>query len=214
MKLITNLIGFIFFLFSALCLFSISGCLDSDHPLDGLISSANIEGAITPIKVLNLERQTGKSVEGGQYVQTEISVPFDIKQDQVKPTILSALKEMKKEFPSCHWFVIYLNPSQFKSDRLGSLISVAKGEYTDGQINIDYQLPTSKEALIPLSEKEFKAAVVISATYYPYYKVSRDPDTAYQQTADDLNIPLTTAKELRNRLMDYYGLTREVEVIK
>lgn len=71
-----------------------AGCSSSD-PIDRLIPDEALTGAIPNAEPVRIEEQHGKSVNGGFLINAQVIVPFDIKKEQVKPTLLTAIKTLK-----------------------------------------------------------------------------------------------------------------------
>lgn len=227
MKLISNFIGFVVFSFAAFYLFSISGCFDSDHPMDKLVISKAIENA-APFTIYNTEVQEGKTVKGGLYVQGSVNVPFDISRTKIKPTILAVLKQLREKHPKSEWFVVYLCPGGERACKLG--INLGRGEYIDEKITIQYGL-LSKEEWIKLEERYkagemefatpdflkeniFRIGLGISEDYYSYYKENFDAELSYQLVSQKTDSSVQLLKTLRKGLFQYYTYGQEQETIE
>lgn len=228
MKLISNLIGFIFFSFVSVYLFSAIGCFDSDHPMDELISSSAIEKAV-PFTIYDTEVQEGKNVNGGVYVQGSVNVPFNISWEAVKPTALAALKKLKhQKKPESKWFKVFLVPEGKAGAPLR--VSVASAEFENDHITINYNILSAPEMTklvekagngeevpdIPtfLTKKHFDAGVIISTGYNELIKLGSDPESAYFQIADELGSDFEKVKLLRSQAINYYTYGQEQETIQ
>lgn len=165
-----------------------AGCSGSGH-IDKLIPEEAIVGALPNLAPVDIEEQRGKSVNGGFLVNAQVLVPFDIQRDQVRPTLLAAVKTLKKRYPDCEWIVVFLT-LQESLDKY--TLYAGRAEYTKDGIDITYWIPSQKqlveqedprketpgdnslfagldfsdwEPIQPLTREEFNFAVQAAQTY-------------------------------------------------
>ncbi|MGA2525940.1 MAG: hypothetical protein ABSF79_04910 [Smithellaceae bacterium] len=138
----------IFFL--ALLLFC--GC---ESRLDKAIPQSSLVGAVSNIDV-NLEGrgelkdQKGCTNKAGwcwepkdwTLLMADAFVPFDIKKEQIKPTLLAIFKRLKNEYPKCTIINIWLEPDKELAEILYPIGSL---EYHDNKMVINYGIPSDKE---------------------------------------------------------------------
>ncbi len=227
MKPLSKTLDYILISFLAMSLFFITGCFDSDHPMDKLISSTTLENAV-PFTIYSTEVQEGKSVKGGRRVQASVQVPFNIPREKLKPTTLAALKQIKEQHSKAEWFVVYLYPEGERAGKLG--IHLGRGEYLDDKINIKYGLITEKEGINlekrykagemeyptpnAIEESIFKIALGISEHHDAYYKENSDSDLSYQLVSQKTETAVETLKTIRNGFLQYYTYGQEQEIIQ
>jgi hypothetical protein len=113
------------------------GC--SNDPIDKLIPEASLKGSILNISIFDMETQRGKLVQGGLLINASAKVPYDIKQEEVKPTLLASIRELKKQNKDCEWIIVFLCPDGRKG------VYAGRGEYREGKISIDYGVPSAKQ---------------------------------------------------------------------
>ncbi|MCP3940042.1 MAG: hypothetical protein GY710_00975 [Desulfobacteraceae bacterium] len=203
----------------------------SADPIDKLISSTAMENTVFPLNIFDIQKQTAKSVNGGTLIEASVEVPYDVKRNQVRATILASLKKLKTDYPKTEWFIVYLYPAGKETSRIPAAIHAGRGEYVQQEIFINYLIPSKEEIqryadknaksdnyMIStpklMSEQEFYKAVGIASLYYDYYKSSRDPNLSYQKAAEQLGMSKTNVKAYRANLLNYYGLGQKFEVIK
>ncbi len=116
----------------------IFGC---SNPLDKLIKPEMLQGAVPNFTITGVDIQTGKSVNGGTLIRGKAIVPYDIKREQVKPTLLSAIKKLQEQHPACQWIVVWLIPEK---EAIGAGLEAGHGEYAVDHINIMYGIPSKK----------------------------------------------------------------------
>jgi hypothetical protein len=121
---------------SVFCCLMLSACSSS---IDTLIPESSLDGALPNLNI-QFSEQTGKSVEGHRLLAAAVTVPFDIRRDQVKPTLLSIIKQIKHAEPSCEWIVAYLVPG----DSTLPLLQAGIATYKEGKIEIRYGVPSDK----------------------------------------------------------------------
>ena len=194
---------------------AVSSC--TANPLDALVPDSSIKGSLKNFTVTDIQVQTRKAINGGVYVQGTVIVPFDFKKEQVKPTLLAAIKGLKEKYKDCEW--------------IGVFAQVAKGhyagraEYAQKKIEINYNILSDDELkernrnakkngldIIRMPTKEeFDQAVLIDETRQRLYtriqdeeiKASRDPQKrkakkprlTQAENFDDIIMGMT-AKEL------------------
>lgn len=130
-------------LFIFICIILLfSGCFMED-PIETLIPPELLKGAISYIDVFDIEIQTRKSINGGTLINAWAAVPYNIKREQVKPTLLSVIRELKKQNPECEWFVVWLCADGERARDAG--VHAGRGEYTKDQVNIGYWIPSQKQ---------------------------------------------------------------------
>lgn len=157
----------------------------AEDPLDGLIPETSLNGSIQKITIFDLKTQRGKVVRGGLLITASVEVPYDIRREQVRPTLLACIKELKKRNRDCEWFNVFL----CADGRVG--IYAGRGEYREGTIYISYGIPSNKqlaeaEALreelddyVPpklLSKEEFNLAADLNELYYKYDNILAEKD--------------------------------------
>lgn len=159
------------------------GC--AEDPIDKLIPETSLNGSIQKITIFDLETQRGKIVRGGLLIIASVKVPYDLRREQVRPTLLACIKELKKRNRDCEWFNVFL----CADGRDG--IYAGRGEYREGKIYISYGIPSKKqlveaEALreeladyVPprlLSKEEFNLAADLDELYYRYDNTLAEKD--------------------------------------
>jgi hypothetical protein len=112
------------------------------HSIDNLIPSSAVKGGLINFTVAGVEVQEGKSRNGGMLVMGRVMVPHDIKREQVKPTLLAAIKGLKDKHRKCEWIIVYAVPSY---ELKGSSTNAGMAEYADGKIKIDYGVPSATQ---------------------------------------------------------------------
>jgi len=121
-------------IFLLLFLFS-AGC--SDSPADK-ITNAMCFGAV-PISDVSIKFKSDQPGRNGQLIDMEGVVPFDIKKEQVKPTILAAFKDLLKKHPESKDIFVGLLPDR----RLHQFVGHAS--YHSGTVSIHYGIPSEAE---------------------------------------------------------------------
>jgi len=188
----------IFLLIPLLILISLgAGCSSSD-PIDRLIPDEALNGAIQNVKPVRIEEQRGKSVNGGFLIKAQVIVPFDIKREQVKPTLLAAIKTLKNKYSNCEWIVVALS-LQESLDKY--TLYAGRAEYTRDGIDVTYWIPSLKqlsdqkdlrkkenrddpilagldfsdwEPIRPLTREEFNFATLAASTSLAFKKAIQD----------------------------------------
>lgn len=169
------------------CLSVFTAC--SENPIDRLIPLSATKGGLANFTVAGVEVQEGKSRNGGTLVSAFVAVPHDIKREQVKPTLLAAIKGLKDKYRKCEWIVVYAIPSPALK---GTGINAGMAEYAEGKIRIDYGVPSATQLAEPIGE-EFKKT--LGADYEPVRLMS--------QEEFDLAVSVdSTWQELHLRLLD------------
>jgi hypothetical protein len=108
--------------------------------IDTLIPASRLDGTLPNLQIETSE-QTGKSVKGGRLLVSSVAVPYDMRSDQVKPTLLSIIKQIKQKDPSCEWIVVYLVPV----DAALPLLQAGIGTYKEGRIELRTGIPSDKD---------------------------------------------------------------------
>jgi hypothetical protein len=176
------------------------------------------------------DRQTGKTVEGGQYIRAYMQVPFDIKHDQVKTTLLAGLNELIKANKDCKWIVLWLGVGG--DHTLG--LYTGKGEYKDNKISIGYYTPGQGDIegsktvnkktpdypiLTPYTDSEFKQAYEVFSKYYNYKNSLSDQTyeqrklMARERMADEFKLSTEKVKKIVDKMFLYYGVSYGVEEV-
>lgn len=206
----------------AMCFSMFTAC--SENPIDRLIPLSATKGGLANFTVSGINVQEGKSRNGGMLVSGLVMVPHDIKREQVKPTLLAAVKGLKDQYGKCEWIIVYAIPSQ---ELKGTGINAGMAEYAEGKIRIDYGVPSTmqlaaevgaaKEIGDPDSDPlrlmikdEFDLAVAVDTTWQGLYEPNRQhkgniEEKLLKLTAQKMNIPVTQVKKLRKQLIMYYG---------
>lgn len=139
-----------------------------ENSLDKLIPPSAVKGGITNFIVSGIKVSEGKSRNGGTLVTGSVVVPYNIKRDQVKPTLLAAIKGLKDKYRKCEWIIVYAIPSQ---ELEGSGINAGMAEYAEGKIRIDYGIPSSDQ----IAESVGRGLKKLSgADYEPVRLMSRE----------------------------------------
>lgn len=128
------------FILVAVCFSVFTAC--SDSPIDRLIPLSATKGGLANFTVSGVEVQEGKSRNGGMLVMGRVMVPHDIKREQVKPTLLAAIKGLKDKYRKCEWIIVYAVPSY---ELKGSSTNAGMAEYAEGKIKIDYGVPSATQ---------------------------------------------------------------------
>lgn len=113
----------------------LSSC--SADPIEKLIPQSSTVGALPGITVTDITIQKGKAINGGVYVQGIIPTPYDIKKEQLKPTLIAAIKKLKYENKTCEWIGVYA--------QIAGGINAGRADYIKGNIQIYYDIPTEQE---------------------------------------------------------------------
>lgn len=153
-------------LFAGCCLSVFTAC--SESTIDRLIPPSATKGGIANFSVSEIKVQKGKSVNGGTLVTGSVIVPYDIRRDQVKPTLLAAIKGLKDKYRECEWIIVYAVPSQ---ELKGGGINAGIAEYTEGKIRIDYGVPSATQLAEPVGDELKK---LLGADYEPVRLMSRE----------------------------------------
>ncbi len=202
------------------------------HPIEKLTPDSAIEGSIKPLNIVAIEKEAKKNRTRNIRIKAFVSVPHDIQREQIRPTILLALKKLQQKFPGKDLFSVYLCPAGGKSRNCGYLY-VARGEYSDKKIRIFYLIPSQEQIqayveanqkmvskedriVVPtvMSKKAFYQAIEITALYYDYYKATLESSAAINATARELNLPEDLVANFKEHLLTYYGIERDSEVIR
>lgn len=197
-----------------------AGCSSSD-PIDRLIPDEALTGAIPKLEPVRIEEQREKSVNGGFLINAQVIVPFDIKREQVRPTLLAAIKTLKKKYSSCEWIVVFLT---LKESLDKYTLYAGRAEYTKDGIDIAYWTPNNKqlseqddprkddnrdnpllagldfsdwEPIRPLNREEFSFATQASSTYVEITKTLQDAAVAAATKKQD-NYAEIYRKEMEN----------------
>lgn len=149
-------------LFAVCCLSVFTAC--SESTIDRLIPPSATKGALANFSVSEIKVQSGKSVNGGTLVTGSAIVPYDIRRDQVKPTLLAAIKGLKDKHRDCEWIIVYAIPSQ---NLKGTGINAGMAEYAGGKIRIDYGVPSATQLTGPVGD-------LLGTDYEPVRLMSRD----------------------------------------
>jgi hypothetical protein len=199
-------------------IFSVAlGACTSD-PIEKLIPQSLTKGGLSTFTIDDIEVQNGKSRNGGTYVQGTVSVPFDIKKEMIKPTLLAAIKELKGRYKNTEWIAVYAMVSK-------SYSSVGRAEYAQNKIEIHYDILSDEmlkernqaakkdglEVIRMPTKEEFDQAVLIDKTRQQIYskilddeleafldpkkRKSKKPRLTQSENFDDIIIEMT-AKEL------------------
>lgn len=132
-RLIKFILVAVFFLVFTAC---------SDSPIDRLIPLSATKGGLANFTVSGVEVQEGKSRNGGMLVMGQVMVPHDIKREQIKPTLLAAIKGLKDKYRKCEWIIVYAVPSY---ELKGSSANAGMAEYAEEKIKIDYGVPSATQ---------------------------------------------------------------------
>lgn len=197
-----------------------AGCSSSD-PIDRLIPDEALTGAIPNAEPVRIEEQRGKSVNGGFLINAQVIVPFDIKREQVKPTLLAAIKTLKNKYSSCEWIVVFLS---LRENLDKYTLYAGRAEYTKDGIDVAYWIPSNKqlseqkdprkddnrndpflagldfsdwEPIRPLTREEFLFATQAAGTYLAFQKTIQDNVMAEAMKNRD-NYTKTYRKGLEN----------------
>ncbi|MCG8637022.1 MAG: hypothetical protein MI863_24530 [Desulfobacterales bacterium] len=202
------------------------------HPIEKLAPDSELKGAVTPLKIIAIEKESKRATPRKIRIKAFVSVPHDIKKEQVRPTILMGLRILEHRFPGKDLFSVYLCPDGKKSMSCGYLY-VARGEYADKEIRICYLIPSREQieayaeankdmrpekerVIVPrmMSKKDFYQAIEITSLYYDYYKVTLESAAALHATARELNLPEDLIANYKTHLLTYYGIERDSEIIR
>lgn len=133
------------------CLFLFAACTDST--VDRLIPPSATNGGLANFTVSDIKVQKGKSINGGMLVSGSVLVPYDIKREQVKPTLLAAIKGLKDKYRDCEWIIVYAVPHQKLT---GTGINAGMAEYAERKISIAYGVPSAAQLAAPPIDDENK----------------------------------------------------------
>jgi hypothetical protein len=118
---------------------SIMMLISCGSEIDKKIPDSMLVGAVPNISV-DIKEQKGKNVKGGRLLEAIGTVPFDIKKEQIKPTILAVIKAIKQKNPDCEWIAVHL-----KLAKDLPLLQAGIAEYKEGNISISYGIPSDKQ---------------------------------------------------------------------
>lgn len=206
--------------FFIICTIMISGCSD---PIETLIPPSLVHGSL---QGFNIQMEMSKD---GNRLDGEAIVPHDIKRDQIKPTLLAALKGMKQEHPKYDWIILYLYAGG--NSKTGG-VSPGRAEYKGGKITINYEIPSAEQIEIQkkvveetpgsnprsipelLSKEEFTKAAKIEFLYHSNHSRLNDRAKALAAVSKKMNISTDKVTEYREKLGYYYGMAWGQEVIQ
>lgn len=124
------------FLFCFIAAFLFVAC---ESKIDKMIPASQLIGAVSDVSV-SIREQVGKNVKGGRLLEALGVVPFDIKREQIKPTILAIVKAIKRKNPDCEWIAVHL-----KLAKDLPLLQAGIAEYKEGTVSISYGIPSDKQ---------------------------------------------------------------------
>lgn len=196
-----NKLKIVVLIFISLMLFA---CSD---PIESLIPPSSVHGAITQFNV------SGDLKENGKKIDAYVTVPHDIKRDQVRPTLLAAIKGLKKENKKIDWIAVDLLAGGDSSFFAG------RGELKSNQIKIEYWVPTEAQiherieynqnqrgedsAILPIpelmSKEAFAMALKANDLYHKYYNKLSDRDNQLISENEDLFDELNNTRTERAR---------------
>lgn len=106
--------------------------------IDKMIPESYLAGAVSSVEV------TIKPPNSRRPDNTVVAcyVPFDIKRDQLKPTLFTVLKSVKKECADCKIISIFLYTDKEMEE---ARTWVGRMEYKEGKIELFYQIPTDEQ---------------------------------------------------------------------
>lgn len=211
---------------------AVDRCSSGSSP-DKLITEEMTRGAAWT-EPIDIEVQEDKDVHGGTYVQVNLRSSYAIKQSELKPTLLKALRDAMREYPNCQWFAIWLFPG---TDGKAAFIDAGHATYSDGEVVIYYGVPDpakNLDALKPFTQDEFLAAHNISIEFNSLRKqlqkeddqragndqrlwqklTSTRDDRIYSKLATQWSMTPQAVKATRNHLLHYYGWAWGDETIK
>lgn len=102
-------------------------------------------------------------------------VPFNIKREQIRPTIFFVLKQLKIKYPDCKQSSIVLTPER-DSNPLFHFISVGSAIYKDDQISIHYGIPSDDQISKYNADGEKSKPVFILGEWTPPFRRLYRPD--------------------------------------
>lgn len=213
----------------ALILIAITAC-GSD--IEKKIPPSMTKGAVENLS-LSTEEQTGKNVKGGKIIKAYGVVPFDIKREQIRPTLLAAIRVLKQNNPGCEWIWVGIVPDK---SLIGTGRLAGRAEYKEGGLDIYYGIPSDKQmdewnALIGKPVKDFSGDTTYindsprlsrpdRETFDPAIKALKSYDrltiesrhadridyaALYKAASKDTGIPVKKAKTLINFMNSYYS---------
>ena len=97
--------------FSLILLYALTACTSE---IDRLIPASQLSGAVQNINV-TIKGQPDKCTAASDdsvYIKAIGIVPFEIKREQVRPTLLAVFKGVKTKYSNCEKFFIELAPAQ------------------------------------------------------------------------------------------------------
>lgn len=161
------------------------GCSDKDQ-VDSLIPKTDLMGSCDSVRIFDMETQQAKTIKGGFLIHALAEVPYDIKREQVKPTVLKCIQDLKHKNQGCEWITVFLCANGRKG------IHAGKGEYKEGKIIISYGVPSREQLAAEkvaiedyhlvhepprlLSGTEFNQAAEICDLYVKYTAILEEED--------------------------------------
>lgn len=106
--------------------------------IEDKITDAQLIGAISNVNVSIKEDK----YKGGTAIIAVGVIPFDIKREQIKPTILAALKVLIRKYPDATGIFIRLAPDK---DLAKYAYFAGTADYENNEITVDYKIPTDKQ---------------------------------------------------------------------
>lgn len=221
---------FVSILLLAISLFPVMGCSEPKDPIDNLISETLTRGALENINI------QGNLKDENQLLDARIKVPYNIKRAQVKPTLLAAIKGLKKQHPRLSEIIILLQSGGEAPFDLG-MVTPGRAVYENGKIKIEYWIPTpqqiqeriawnkdkSPDTKLPVprlpTQKEFKAAIKAEHLFHKTYNglpdgLNNPSSEAMARVAQEMNTTPNMVKEYRNILFNYYKIGWGEEIIQ
>lgn len=200
-------------------IFSILSCSSKESQIDKMFPADQVKGAITKLDA-TVNEQTGKGVKGGRLVEALVTVPFDIKREQIRPSMIGVLKVLMNKYPDCEWFTISMS---FGKDV--PLLTAGQAEYKEGKIQIQYGVPSDKELEEwNLIVKNYPRSILVkqdSATYKQgaeiikrYYALNNDKSEKKIRSLHDIfaiiskekGIPIEEVDRLYTQVGNYFTL--------
>ncbi|ALC15617.1 hypothetical protein DSOUD_0830 [Desulfuromonas soudanensis] len=116
------------------------GC--NDPKMDRLFPKAQLVGRAENLTVEIDKPKTGKMVQGGMFINVNVLLPPDVKNEQIRPTELYVLKKLKEKYPECEWFRIRFSDD---SRMLEAGHCLGRVEYREGKLELYGGVITEKD---------------------------------------------------------------------
>lgn len=166
---------------------------------------------------VDIKEQKGKNVKGGRLLEAIGTVPFDIKKEQIKPTVLAVIKAIKQKNSDCEWIAVNL-----KLAKDLPLLQAGIAEYKEGKVFISYGIPSDKQIeewntnigkndLPRLHRPDKKTFDDGARVIKLYYKFNNDPkikkdnvEQLFPLISKESGLPVKNVESLYRHMSNYY----------